>query len=95
MEFHNYLEKAPQYKSEQACVSASKNGVRYIWGRVLYNTKKECLVALDKPACEAAMWSRDNHLGNTKDGQPLRYTWTLPHFPSGDDQRCVLRLRYE
>ena len=93
MEFSNYLEEAPTYKSESVCLAASRNGVKYVWGRTLYNTQKSCLVALDKPDCEAAAWSRDNHLGNGKDGQPLRYTWSLPHFPSGNEQRCVLRIR--
>ena len=93
MDFYNYLEKAPQFTTESACLAASKNGITYIWGRTLYNTNKECLVALDKPECKAASWTRDNHLGNAKDGQPFRYTWSLPHFPSGDQQRCVLRIR--
>ncbi|GFR70435.1 protein DD3-3-like [Elysia marginata] len=38
---------------------------------------------------------RSNHLGNTnRGGQTSSYRWTLPHFPSGKDKRCVLRIRY-
>jgi len=30
--------------------------------------------------CEQMMWTRDNHLGNGRYGQPLTYNWTLPTF---------------
>jgi len=93
--FYNYLEKATQFKTEAACNAASKNGVKYIWGRTIYFPEKmECLVALPPPECKAAMWSRVNHHGNVRGGQPLRYKWKLPHFPSERAQRCVLRIRY-
>ena len=32
--------------------------------------------------------------GNTPDGTPANFTWTLPHFPSGKAKRCALRIRY-
>ena len=95
MGFYNFLERAPQHKTEAACQAASGNGVKYIWGRTLFfPQKKECLVALPPPDCKEAMWSRVNHLGNGRGGQPLSYRWTIPHFPSGDKQRCVLRIRW-
>ena len=94
LDFYNYLEKATQHKTEAACNAASKNGVKYIWGRTIYfPEKKECLVALPPPECKAAMWSRVNHLGNGRGGQPLSYKWKLPHFPSERAHRCVLRIR--
>ena len=94
LDFYNFLEKAPQFKTEAACLAASKKGVKYLWGRSLYfPEKKECLVALPPPECRAADWSRVNHLGNVRGGQPLRYKWKLPHFPSEEKQRCVLRIR--
>ena len=94
MEFNNYLEKAPVFKTEPTCVAASKNGVKYIWGRPMHETTKQCIVALPAPECKEAMWSRVNHLGNGKTGQPLSYKWTLPNFPSEKPNRCVLRIRY-
>ena len=94
LEFYNYLEKATHLKTEATCLAASKNGVKYIWGRTLYfPEKEECLVALPPPECKPAMWTRVNHLGNGRGGQPLNYKWKLPHFPSGSTQRCILRIR--
>eukprot|EP00343_Euplotes_focardii_P007404 CAMPEP_0205821278 /NCGR_PEP_ID=MMETSP0206-20130828/6313_1 /ASSEMBLY_ACC=CAM_ASM_000279 /TAXON_ID=36767 /ORGANISM="Euplotes focardii, Strain TN1" /LENGTH=641 /DNA_ID=CAMNT_0053116635 /DNA_START=27 /DNA_END=1952 /DNA_ORIENTATION=+ len=56
------------------------------------------------PECVSAGWSRENQLGNGRDGQPLTYNWTLPAFDdittgktfgaSNNYKRCVLRLRY-
>eukprot|EP00049_Salpingoeca_infusionum_P009366 m.156112 g.156112 ORF g.156112 m.156112 type:complete len:746 (-) comp14313_c0_seq4:1450-3687(-) len=53
------------------------------------------------PECIQADWSRVNHLGNGRDGQPNRYNWTLPHLSLSPfdktkavPHRCVLRLRY-
>jgi len=28
--------------------------------------------------CEQSIWTRDNHLGNTRFGQPIMWNWTLP-----------------
>lgn len=100
IEFNNYLEEAPQYESKADCEGASTTDISYKWG-IPYRTldldskqlKERCYVALDKPHCELAPWSRDNHLGNGRDGVPLNYTWVLPHFPSKKDQRCIFRLR--
>ncbi|XP_052266870.1 protein DD3-3-like [Dreissena polymorpha] len=98
IQFYNYLEKAPAFTSEAACVAASSGKVRYIWG-VPHDASdvnaKQCLVALGTVDCKAAPWSRSNHLGNGRgDGLPLTYTWTLPYFPSSHDHKCVLRMRY-
>jgi hypothetical protein len=56
--------------------------------------------------CVQVGWSRVNHLGNGREGQPLSHNWTLPTF-AGDLQsvtqygtagslyaKCVVRLRY-
>lgn len=96
--FHNYLEKAPVYNTEAKCTGASAGSTKYIWG-VPYDSKnvleKQCLVALETPECYAAPWSRSNHLGNGRgDSQPLTYKWTLPYFPSGNEHKCVFRMRY-
>jgi hypothetical protein len=46
---------------------------------------------LAAPFCGEAPWSRVNQLGNTLNGYPAMYNWTIP-----DDvnDKCVLRLRY-
>lgn len=41
--------------------------------------------------CGEIEWSRDNHLGNTRTGQPHIYNWTVPNDPH---DHCVLRIRY-
>ncbi|XP_022106441.1 protein DD3-3-like isoform X1 [Acanthaster planci] len=93
--FTNYLEKAPQYNNEAACEARSgTDGVRYVWGRPEGEMAEQCLVAVDPPDCQPAPWTRVNHLGNTRGGKASRYEWTIPYFPSGNDQRCVMRLRY-
>lgn len=99
-EFNNFLEEVPQYNTEADCKAARTPDKPLFWGRPYrsqdLDTKqpqKKCLVGLDKPHCELASWSRDNHLGNGRDGVPLNYTWVLPHFPSGKTQRCIFRLR--
>ena len=94
LEFSNYLEKAKKYKSEKACIAASSNKINMIWARPHGSVNKECLVSLDKPDCIQAPWSRDNHLGNGKEGEALNYTWSIPYFPSVQKQRCVIRIRY-
>jgi len=56
--------------------------------------------------CRQVGWSRDNHLGNSRDGQPLTYNWTLPlvsdllaqgaalYDTTNRLVRCVARIRY-
>jgi len=89
LEFTNFLEKDKSKTTKATCEAAG-----HVWGRPIYSKNLECLVPLDKPECRASEWSRVNHLGNGKKAEPLQYRWELPHFPSGQDQRCVLRLRY-
>ncbi|RUS72439.1 hypothetical protein EGW08_019801 [Elysia chlorotica] len=94
---HSYLEKAKDKKNQGACEGTKTAGLTYQWA-VAHdsdnNYQKECLVKLDAPDCREAPWSRSNHLGNGMDGLPLSYKWTLPHFPSGKEKRCVFRIRY-
>jgi len=55
------------------------------------------------PVCQQADWSRVNHLGNGREGQPLTFNWTIPelsklgqYFDTKNNQfaKCALRLRY-
>lgn len=51
---------------------------------------------------DGKLWSRDNHLGNSRNGQMVSFNWTLPFFSDGMPgvnktnglAQCVLRLRY-
>ena len=98
--FHNFLEILPD-KTKDEC-----KGTSLIWA-IPYRSEdidqlegedpemwKKCLVKLTEPDCIEAPRTRTNHLGNGKGIVPLTYKWTLPHFPSGQEQRCVLRIRY-
>jgi hypothetical protein len=99
-EFHNYLEKATKFTTQQTCLAANTNAenkankIAYKWGIAIYGTTAECLVALDAPFCRQSPFSRVNHLGNGDDLEMLNVNWEIPHFPSGVEQRCVLRIRY-
>jgi hypothetical protein len=94
VEYWNYLEKANQFKDEASC---ERNGIKYKWA-LPYDAKtpdsKECIVLLDAPVCRESSWSRTNHLGNDRNGEASRFQWELPHFPSNNLQKCVLRVRY-
>ena len=106
--FSNYLEEYPNFKTEQECKAASSSKLRLIWA-VPYRSEdidnlkmtggnveslKRCLVALDPPDCKKTPYTRTNHLGNARNVIPFSFTWTIPHFPSGHEQRCVIRLRF-
>jgi len=96
MAFHNYLEKVDGVTTEAACVAKNNPqfNIKYIWGFTHDDRKEHCLVALDQPKCEAADFSRVNHLGNSKGLKMLSYALDLPYFPSGKEQKCVFRMRY-
>ena len=100
--FHNYLEEID--RSKEQCKQLP-NGQRLIWA-IPYRTEnldqfkgsdpeqwKRCLVPLSALDCRPAPYSRSNHLGNGKGAVTLSYPWKLPYFPSGVEQKCVLRIR--
>ena len=109
LSFSNYLEEYPKFKTERECKRASSRKLRLIWA-IPYRSEdidnlkmnddnveslKRCLVALDPPDCRKTPHTRTNHLGNAHKVVPFRYTWVIPHFPSGHAQRCVIRLRLD
>ena len=101
--FHNYLEETDLGKDE--CTQLP-NGRRLIWAIPYRSEKldqfkgndiegwKRCLVSLSPPDCRPAPYTRSNHLGNAKDVVTANYAWKLPYFPSGVEQKCVLRVRF-
>jgi hypothetical protein len=106
VQYHSMLELAPQFTTEQQCQQANKAGLGkrgvYKWGKP-YDEKKiydnehivdTCFFAPPSVDCKVAEYSRVNHLGDGQNGRPHNYTWTLPHFPSLKQKRCVLRMRY-
>lgn len=56
--------------------------------------QKECLILPNILECDQAEWTRSNHLGNTRKGEPASYNWKLPFYPSKKLMKCVLRVRY-
>jgi len=104
-EFHSYLEKLTEDNGNPptdlaGCQAlARKKNIptsKVIFEFAIFGKQRECLVKLEKPDCVLANYSRDNHLGNV-DGDSLQtnvYNWELPNFPSGDNQRCAFRMRY-
>lgn len=95
--FYNFLEYAPEYTTQQQCLNAqTKGGLPLFWALPSdsVDMQPKCLVQLPVPDCQQAPWSRSNHNGNGLFGVMTNYTWTLPFYPSGTEQRCAFRLRY-
>lgn len=93
-EFHNYLEILPLNEAECNAKNQSEFVNKLIWGRPIFEDTKKCLVRLPEIECDRMDFSRVNHLGNGKDLEPLSIKWKIPAFPSGNSQKCVLRMRY-
>ena len=70
------------------------DGYRRVWAKTTYyDFNYRCLILPGPPECIQADWSRDNHLGNGRDGVPLNYTWKIPYFPSQTNKLAVVRIR--
>ena len=80
---------------ESDCLQRNTNddGLTYVWKPKKIGESPSCLVLPPQPDCQAADWTRVNHLGNGRAGVPLNYTWRLPYFPSNEMKRVVVRLR--
>ncbi|XP_067928510.1 protein DD3-3-like [Watersipora subatra] len=100
VEFYNYLEKDTSLTNQADCESKSTDQLSYRWlvPFDVYDESdsptEECLLLPPPLICEAAPWSRSNHLGNGIGGLANTYRWTIPYFPSNTEKRCALRLRY-
>jgi len=107
LEYYSYLELAPLKTNKAQCEASNNNiakrhGIVYVWGKpydeykIMKHEKIDdaCFVQPPPVECKPSEWSRVNHLGDGLDATPANYTWKLPHFPSLEEQRCVLRIRY-
>ena len=92
-EFYNFLE-IDSTRTEQTCAVDNNAQVTRKWARGYRDMAQRCLVLLKEPDCRQAGWTRVNHLGNSRSGLPLNYTWELPYFMDGQERRCVLRIRF-
>ena len=82
--------------SEATCEAREAvDGLDRVWARPTFaDSDAACLVLPAAPDCRQVGWTRVNHLGNSRTGVPLNYTWRLPYFPSGNSKLVVLRIRY-
>lgn len=102
-------EDCPFYQAESQNVKA-KNYCKITTTGTVPNQESTCLTAggtwetqaafgIPAPECKFSAFSRDNHLGNTIDGQTANYTWILPNAKvepciTAGTCNCVLRIRY-
>jgi len=107
VEFEQALEMAPRLRNKQQCEaenteSTKARGIVYKWG-IAYvpsdivekkDVEEKCFVQAPPVECITSDFGRVNHLGDGLDGENSGYKWILPYFPSGEEQRCVTRLRY-
>lgn len=101
VEFLSYLEVLKDVTSYSACAAAQKKDKRnkISWKKLRGDDASEvCVVQAPEVMCGPAPWTRVNHLGNAggpgQSPNASRVEVDMPHFPSGDAKRCVLRLRY-
>ena len=94
---YGYIDIDRDATSETLCNSRSESlprGYSAVWAPPNWRERTEmCLILGPAPECIQAGWSRVNHLGNGRDGVPLNYTWTVPHFLNDQYKLAVLRLR--
>ena len=92
-----YIDVDPAANNPTTCAQRndeSPDGLPRVWAKTSYLAPDySCLVLPGPPECIQAGWSRDNHLGNGRDGVPLNYTWRIPYFPSGENKLAVVRIR--
>jgi len=98
------------------CVTTERSNNNLAAAQLLPITESECTEAggawettshkVKPPHCGPSDWSRVNHLGNGRHGQPVTYNWTLPKAENsytglaemcdirGGAAKIVLRMRY-
>jgi hypothetical protein len=98
------LSRCGYYKSESQNVQAKYWCVTSANGPAAQNNAGDCIEAgnswvkvpawgISPPDCQMPDWSRDNHLGNTVNGNLASYVWTLPSV-ADTMTHCVFRIRY-
>lgn len=98
------------YQAESQNVKSKNYCTGIAAGTTVPNYESACLSAggtwatapafgIPAPECRVADFSRDNHLGNTLNGETANYTWILPTTKTepcieAGTCNCVLRIRY-
>ncbi len=90
---YGYIDIDTESDTQPLCEGPHDDDLSRVWYSPSYGTPKECLVLPPAPVCEQAGWTRVNHLGNSRDGVPLNFTWTIPYFPSNTSKLAVVRIR--
>ena len=81
--------------SEEECRNKNNtDGYRRVYYQPKHGEDRTCLVLPNAPECIQGGWTRVNHLGNSRDGVPLNYTWRVPYFPSQRNKLAVIRVRW-
>lgn len=71
------------------------SGYSTVWAQASWaEASEQCLILGPPPECDQVGWSRVNHLGNSREGVPLNYTWRIPSF-FGKNKLAVVRIRYQ
>ncbi|XP_028415089.1 protein DD3-3-like [Dendronephthya gigantea] len=106
--FRSFIDIKDEYKNKASCEQATTKDVPLVWGvpykselvdsleldPVTKKPKEFCLVQPPELDCKVSPVSRPNHLGNVVDSYAMNYTWIIPYFPSQNQKRCVVRIRY-
>lgn len=82
------------YIDIESVPEADCTGDSRVWAPANYGENSRCLVLAPPVDCQQVGWTRVNHLGNGRDGVPLNYTWTIPYFPSQEEKKIIIRIRY-
>lgn len=94
---YGYIDTDSTANNMQTCAdrnSTLPRGYSTRWARPSWDVAApRCLIIGPPPECTSAGWSRVNHLGNGRDGVPLNYTWTIPHFLRNRDKLAIVRIR--
>ena len=91
---YGYIDIDSTATTEAICNSRNNiDGYRRVWARTDIDQPFQCLVLPGAPTCTQAGWTRVNHLGSSRDGVPLNFTWRIPYFPSNRAKLAVVRVR--
>ena len=99
VKFTSYLEVLEDVNNKADCEAKNKASPRntIVWAPLRSDsTESKCIVKPPRTECGRIPSTRVNHLGNSFShvNNASRFQWDIPHFPSGNVKRCVVRVRY-